>query len=472
MTPYKPTYLPRQIEALNYLNTDSIVEQLLYGGAAGGGKTKFGCMWQIQRRLKYAGTRSLIGRSKLDTLKKTTLNTFFETAQDFGLVADKHYTYNGQTNVIKFFNGSEIVLKDLFAYPSKENFDQLGSLEILDYFVDEVSEVTEKAVNIVHSRCRHKLTHFCNKCSAPELNKGEVTKQDESGKAIEWKCSNCNSLSAGLIPKGFLSCNPSKGWLYNEFYMKNNRNELPSHRAFVQALPQDNPFLPVAYIESLRRLPEYDRKRLLEGNWEFDDDSDKLFNTENLLRMFRNEVINEGKKYITADIARFGKDRTIIIVWEGLTIIDIIELNRAALDEVVNKIRLTCQQHSILLQDVVCDEDGVGGGVVDFLKCRGFVNGSKPKHPQYQNLKSECYYKLAQYVEENRLTILSSTRKEQIVRELEMIKRHRADVDGKLMVTPKDVIKNREGISPDVADAIMMRMYFELNPSYGQYVVG
>jgi len=31
MTPYKPTYLPRQVEALNYLNTDSIVEQLLYG---------------------------------------------------------------------------------------------------------------------------------------------------------------------------------------------------------------------------------------------------------------------------------------------------------------------------------------------------------------------------------------------------------------------------------------------------------
>jgi len=434
--PYKPNYLPRQIEALNYLNTDSIVEQLLYGGAAGGGKTKFGCMWQIQRRLKYAGTRSLIGRAKLDNLKKTTLNTFFETAEEFGLIANKHYTFNGQSNIIKFFNGSEIVLKDLQAYPSDINYNSLGSLEITDYFVDECSEVTEKAVSIVHSRCRYKLNEF------------------------------------NLIPKGFLSCNPAKGWLYNEFYMKNNRNELPSHRAFVQALPQDNPFLPVAYIESLRRLPEYDRKRLLEGNWEFDDDSDKLFNTENLLRMFRNEVINEGKKYITADIARFGKDRTIICVWEGLTIIDVIEMNRAALDEVVNKIRLMCQQHSILLQDVVCDEDGVGGGVVDFLKCRGFVNGSKPKHPQYQNLKSECYYKLAQYVEENKVTILSSMRKEQIVRELEMIKRHRADVDGKLMVTPKDVIKNREGISPDVADAIMMRMYFELNPSYGQYVVG
>ena len=433
--PYKPEYLPRQIEALNYLATDSEVEQILYGGAAGGGKTKFGCMWQIQRRLKYAGTRSLIGRSKLDTLKKTTLNTFFETAKEFGLVADKHYTYNGQTNVIKFFNGSEIVLKDLFAYPSNPNFDSLGSLEITDYFIDEVAEVTEKAVNIVHSRCRYKLNEF------------------------------------GLIPKGFLSCNPSKGWLYNEFYVKNNRNELPKHRAFVQALPQDNPFLPVAYIESLRRLPEYDRKRLLEGNWEFDDDSDKLFSTDNLLRMFRNELL-EGKKYITADIARFGKDRTIICVWNGLTLIEIVEMNRAGVDEIVNRIRELGKNYSILLQDILVDEDGVGGGCRDYLKCQGFINGSKPKQPQYQNLKSECYYKLAQYVEENKLTILVNGKKEQIVKELEMIKRHRADVEGKLMVTPKDVIKNREGISPDVADAIMMRMYFELNPSYGQYVVG
>lgn len=435
MTPYKPQYLQRQIEALMHLNIDSPVEQVLYGGGAGGGKTRFGCMWQIQRRLKYAGTRSLIGRSKLDTLKKTTLNTFFETCADFGLLADKHYNYNGQTNVITFFNGSEIVLKDLFAYPSNPNFDSLGSLEITDYFIDEVAEVTEKAVNIVHSRCRYKLNEF------------------------------------NLIPKGFLSCNPSKGWLYNEFYLKYKNNELPVHRAFVQALPTDNPHLPQAYIESLRRLPEYDRKRLLEGNWEFDDDSDKLFATDNLLRMFRNELL-DGTKYITSDIARFGKDRTIICVWNGLTLIELKMLHKASIDEIVNEIRNTAKNHNVLLQNVVCDEDGVGGGVVDYLKCRGFVNGSKAKQPQYQNLKSECYYTLAQYIEENKLTIFVNDKKEQIVRELEMIKRHRADVDGKLQVTPKDQIKLREGISPDIADAIMMRMFFELNKSYGQYFVG
>ena len=73
---------------------------------------------------------------------------------------------------------------------------------------------------------------------------------------------------------------------------------------------------------------------------------------------------------------------------------------------------------------------------------------------------------------DNSGVLFVNDKKEQIVRELEMIKRHRADVDGKLQVTPKDQIKLREGISPDIADAIMMRMFFELNKSYGQYFVG
>jgi hypothetical protein len=431
--PREIIYHDKQKQALELLSIDNPISQVLYGGGVFSGKSFLGCDWQIKRRLKYPGTKGLIGRAELKKLRLSTMQTFFELCTFHGLKPNVHYTYNGQDHVIKWYNGSQTILMDLADMPSDPDFQRFGSIEITDYFVDEVAEVSKRCIDILQSRVRYKLIN------------------DRA--------------------KGLMTCNPAKGWLYNDFYFANLKGNLRSDRAFVQALPTDNPYISQTYLENLQKLPEYDRKRLLEGNWEFDDDSDKLFSTDNLLRMFRNELI-EGKKYITADIARFGKDRTIICVWHGLTIIDIIELNRASLDEVVNKIRLVTKEHSILLQDVVADEDGIGAGVVDFLKCRGFVNGSKPKQPQYQNLKSECYYKLAQYVEENRLTILVNGRKEQIVKELEMIKRHRADVEGKLMVTPKDVIKNREGISPDVADAIMMRMYFELNPSYGQYVVG
>jgi len=87
MIVYEPSYLPRQQEALSYLSNESSVEQVLYGGAAGGGKTKLGCLWQVQRRLKYAGTRSLIGRAKLDTLKKTTLKTLLEVMKELQVPA-------------------------------------------------------------------------------------------------------------------------------------------------------------------------------------------------------------------------------------------------------------------------------------------------------------------------------------------------------------------------------------------------
>ena len=432
----EPEFLDKQLIALDYLSNTNEVEQVLYGGSAGSGKTRLGCTWQILRRLKYPGTRSLIGRSELATLKKTTLNTFFEVCEYLELKAGKHFTVNLQSNTITFFNKSEIYLADLFAYPSNPNFDNLGSLEITDYFIDEVSEVTEKAVSIVHSRCRYKLNEY------------------------------------DLKPKGLMSCNPSKGWIYNEFYLKAKNGELPKHRAFVQALPTDNPYLPPSYLESLQRLPEYDRKRLYEGNWEFDDDSDKLFNTFNLNQMFRNEIVGDGTFYITGDIARFGRDKTILIVWNGWTVVEMVELVRSGIVETSTRIQELVKQYNVRLSNVLLDEDGVGGGAVDITKARGFMNGSKAVHSdKYVNIKTECYYKLAEVIENGKLTILAASNKERIIKELETIKRYRSDADSKNRVTPKEEIKRIHGFSPDIADSMMMRAYFDLKPNRGNYVL-
>jgi phage terminase large subunit len=58
----------KQTRAIDYLE-DNITTELLYGGAAGGGKSILGCYWQLKRRLKYPGTRGLIGRSSLKDIK-------------------------------------------------------------------------------------------------------------------------------------------------------------------------------------------------------------------------------------------------------------------------------------------------------------------------------------------------------------------------------------------------------------------
>jgi len=428
---FKP--LTRQSEALKFLSVDSDVETILYGGAAGGGKTMLGCMWQILRRLKYPGTRSLIGRAKLDTLKKTTMATFFQVANEVGLKAGEDFIYNQQSHIIKFSNGSEIILADLFLYPSDPMMTDLGGLEVTDVFIDEATEITEKAYSIVSSRIRYKLNEF------------------------------------GLKPKILLTCNPSKGWIYNQFYLPYKNQNLPEHRAFVQALPGDNIHLPDSYVTSLTRLPEADRKRLLEGDWEFDNSSDRLYMYDELIRCFR-EPMNVGEGYITADIARLGKDRTVLCVWKGLSCIDIVVLRQKRQDEVKAEIQRLMNQHQIRLSNVLADADGVGGGLVDSLRCREFMNGSKAvRGTQYMNLKADCYFRLGELIDKNEIT-LPIKWQEDIVKELELIRRVDPDKEGKLRVTSKDTISQRTGgISPDIADAIMMRAFFELNRNYTKY---
>jgi phage terminase large subunit len=419
----------KQKEALSYLAIDNECRQLLYGGSAGSGKSFLGCDWQIKRRLKYPGTRGLIGRAELKKLRLSTMATFFELCTKYNLIAGKHFTYNGQDHVINWYNGSQIILMDLADMPSDPDFGRFGSLEITDYFVDEASEVSEKCVNILNSRVRYKLI-------------------------------NDN-------PKGLLTCNPHKGWLYREFFDAQRNNSIRKDRRFIQALPTDNPHISPVYIESLQMLPDIDRKRLLEGDWDYDETKDRLYEYDDLLRCFRPST-NLGDKFITADIARMGDDRTVIVVWNNLHAEKFVVLKHKPINEVVDTINELIKNHSVRLSNVLVDEDGIGGGVVDFIRCKGFLNGSKAVRDNYMNLKSDCYFKLGELISSNAITF-ESTHKDTIVKELEMIRREKIDSDGKLRVTNKEDLKKRHGISPDFADAIMMRAFYELKKNFGKY---
>ncbi len=112
--------LPKQKEAIKHIKNNDKIE-IVYGGAAGGGKSLLGVLWLIECCQKYPCSRWLMGRSKLKTLKETTLNTFFEASSFLGI--SDQWEYKTQAGVIEWFNGSEIILKDLFLYPSDPEFD-------------------------------------------------------------------------------------------------------------------------------------------------------------------------------------------------------------------------------------------------------------------------------------------------------------------------------------------------------------
>jgi len=426
--------IPKQENAVYYLK-DSETKELIYGGAAGGGKSALGNLWLIEQCQKYPGTRWLMGRSKLKALKETTLNTFFELASQLKIT--DQFNYNGQAGIIYWKNGSEILLKDLYAFPSDPNFDSLGSLEITGAFIDECNQVTYKAWQIVKSRIRYKIKEL------------------------------------GIMPKMLGTCNPSKNWVYAQFYLKDKNKSIDKDKKFIQALPKDNPHLPKSYLESLLSLDEASKQRLYYGNWRFDNDPSKLMDYDKIQNIFTNDFVEHGDKYISADIARYGSDKMVVCVWSGFRVIDIFSLNKSSIVETADAIKQLANKHKVPLSNIIADEDGVGGGVVDVLRCKGFINNSKPmevenKVVQYQNLKSQCYYKLSELVQLNQVYIdcKDGVVQDEIIKELEQVKRDKIDSDGKLCILSKEKVKELIGRSPDYADALMMRMYFEFKINF------
>ena len=431
----------RQTEAWKLLFDDHTVS-INYGGAAGGGKSFLGCLWLATICLRYDGIRCLLGRTVLATLKQTSLNTLFQVLQSMGLKGEQHYTYNGQSNIITFKNGSEILLKDLEYKPSDPNFDGLGGLEITAAFIDEANQIGPLAYSIVKSRIRYKLNEY------------------------------------NLIPKIFLTCNPANNWIKKEFYLPWIQDTLDSDKSFVPALPLDNPHLPQSYLDLLQTLPPQQKRRLLEGDWNYLDDSNSLFNFDHITNsVFKDVPHGTSKRYISVDVGRFGDDRSVAVVWDGLVVLDIKIYRKLSTTELSSQIKELIGSYGVHINQVIVDSDGVGGGVADQLRgCVNFVNNSKALHEQnFINLKSQCYVKLAELFKEGKisLNILEPSIVEDLTQELLAVKLKDIDKDNKVAVQSKDEMKKVLGKSPDLSDALMMRIYWEVKnlKSTGRYAI-
>jgi phage terminase large subunit len=415
---------------------DDVTTEIIYGGAAGGGKSIIICLWLINNCITYPETRWLLGRSKLESLKKSTLNSFFDVCKILKLVNGQHYNYNQQSNIITFQNGSQIILKDLFSYPSDPNFDSLGSIELTGAAVDECNQITGRCWNILKTRIRYKLDEY------------------------------------GLIPKLLGSCNPSKNWVYSEFYKKSNDGTLELHKRFIQALVTDNPFISKHYIQSLQQNPdEAVRQRLLFGNWNYDSDPSALLSYDQIIDLFNNTHIqpDNSKKAITADIAMQGADKMVLTYWNGFIAENIKVIPKSDGKEVIDAIESMANQFSVPKSRIVYDADGVGSFVGGFLQgAKAFNNGAKAlNNENYKNLKTQCIYKWCDRAKEGGYYIKDQRYKQDIILELEQLKRCNMDNDtGKLEVVSKDIIKSIIGHSPDFSDSLIMREFLELKQAF------
>lgn len=212
----------------------------------------------------------MIGRSELSNLEKSTLETFFKVAALMGYQIGQDFHYNSQKHIIKWSNDSQTILMDLQYYPSDPDFIRLGSTEFTDAFIDEANEVTEKAFDIVNSRIRWMLHDY------------------------------------DLVPKILLTANPGPGWLKEKYVLDRDNVpvELQPYQKFIRALVDDNPdeAFTDLYKQQLGRMgSEYDKARLLFGEWDAEPSNSSPFAPE------------FDPKYHVSDLAVFDPMKPLII---------------------------------------------------------------------------------------------------------------------------------------------------------------
>lgn len=424
---------------------DPSISEIIYGGSKGSAKSYTGCSLIFGDALIYPGTHYFIARKELNDLRKYTIPSIHEVFRHWGL-NQANYNYNGQDSVFELVNGSKVFLLSAKYLPSDPMFERFGSMQMTRGWIEEAGEFKEDAKTNLFAACGR------------------------------WK-NDVYKLPLKLLQ----TCNPSKNYLYKS-YKENKTGTLDKQIKFIQALPQDNKMLPAGYIENLHRMLKGNQKqRLLFGNWEYDDSPDALISYDKILDIFSNThmVRLTAPKYITADVARFGSDKAIILVWRGWEVIERHVFDKSSTTDIQRCITAMKMKHSVPNSNIIADEDGVGGGVVDNLLIKGFVNNSSPLKEKnmkrnYDNLKTQCYYKYAERVEAGGVydsTETSNEQREAIIEEHEQIKSANSDtIEGKLKIISKEQVKENIGHSPDNTDVMMMREWFELRPQVQQMI--
>ncbi len=428
---------------------------VLFGGSAGGAKSFFVCMWAVLQCRNYKGIAIGLGRKELKRLKRTTLVTLLSKVHPLlGVKEGRDYKYNSQEGVIEYVNGSRIILIDMAYAPTDPDFDKFGSLELTHVIVEEVGEAVKQAVDVLSSR-RNRM-----------MNK-----------------------EYGLVGKLVMTCNPTQNFIRQEYYkpyeelgmgrmQKWERGEVimpgtgiraPAFRAFVRSSVYDNPFIDDNYIETLKNLPPQERKRLLEGNWNYADDDDVLFKALLMDRATAYDIPepDEGfNKFIGVDVSDKGKDDTIATLNENGVITqqkalmipertgEVGEDERPLSYLLADELIKFAQQNGFTAKEakrISIEGNGVGVGIRDAMRVRGWYI---TLYTATSKSRSEGYYNFMLDMDAGNIKMLHGLDDGELRRQLAA---HTYEmIDQVPKVIKKDKLKPIIGRSPDHADSAMI----------------
>lgn len=229
---YRPTPKQRMFH-------ESTAREILYGGAAGGGKSRAIVQDAFARCMTYPGFQAYLFRRTYPELEVTLI-------KEAKIIIPKELAkYNNGRHEFLFPNGSAMMFRHCEDEADKNHY---YGAEIHGLYIDELTTFTQSMYDFLKSRLRAKKS----------LRIPTVV-----------RCgSNPGNIGHGWVKQYFVDSAPY-GHIHQETMFSDTlRREVSTTIQYIPATVKDNPHIGESYIVELERKPEALRKALLHGNWD------------------------------------------------------------------------------------------------------------------------------------------------------------------------------------------------------------
>lgn len=277
------------------------------------------------------------------------------------------------------------------------------------------------------------------------------------------------------------------------FFFNSHHKSRGAYSKILHFRSSDSPLVDKSYRANLvRKYGEGSNIVRVRADGEFPkQDDDVLIALEHAEAAVTREVVRKkGKRKLGVDVARYGNDRTVLLMREE-NVVEAIEIY-AKLATTATTGHVIKMARDMKADEIYVDENGVGAGVLDELleaqrdghlpnvEIYGVMVSEAP--PPWEDglidqrprkLRDHLWIVMGDYItyDEPTFALCERDRAEDLAGELSVVM-YSIDSKGLTFVESKDDMKKRLGFSPDIADALMVTFYQPVVYRTGRIKVG
>lgn len=425
------------------LINDPTIHTIVLIGSVGTGKTDVAAHIGISIAYQFPKTYWTVFRQNISTAKRSVIPSYLNMLDIMNFEEGIDYRYNRQDFEIRISHNQSIIGFVEADVTKDREGRKIKGINASGNHIDEADELEQ--------------TMF-------------VTATSRRGRR------NQNGQPSVSI----ITMNPNDSHLKEKYYDPWKAGTLPKGVAVVEFTIEDS-WQTKEDIDAMMTNPMPWVERYIRNNWSYKDDIGSLFKYRYFDAARTDKVSTQGFNSIGYDVARSGTDKSVIALWWGKTLMDIVIVkdknDQIKTDDQALEVIKYMTQNAVLAENVAIDAVGIGVGVIDHMHSKGinvreFVSGATPYMPEslkkqgvqakYDNLRSQVIYEFSQGLERGEIKIYEQCpfRKELISEA--MLHQHEIS-DKKLSVESKEKVKERlNGMSPDIFDAVVMGLLPQL----------